>query len=56
MVHEYWDVERSDVPFEYLTDVGEMHLDTVFILVGVKIHLGELASLFQFVDGCKKGQ
>ena len=33
-----------------------MHLDTVLILVGVKIHLGELARLFQFIDGCKKAQ
>lgn len=55
MVHERLDVERSDVPFEYLTDVGEVHLNTVLILVGVKVHLGELASLFQFIDGCKKG-
>lgn len=54
MVHERLDVERSDVPFEYLTDVGEVHLDTVLILVGVKIHLGELAGLLQFIDGCKK--
>jgi hypothetical protein len=49
------DEERSDVPFEYLTDVGDMHLDTVLILVGVHIHLRELARLYQLIDGCKKG-
>jgi len=28
-----------------------MHLNTVLILVGAKIHLRELASLVQFIDG-----
>ena len=48
--------QRSDVPFKYLTDVREMHLNAVLILVGAKIHLRELASLVQFIDGCKNAR
>ena len=45
--------ERRNVPFKYLTDVGEVHLDTVFILVGAQLHLREPPSLLQLLDGCK---
>ena len=27
------EAERSNVPFKYLTHVGEVHLDTVLVLV-----------------------
>jgi hypothetical protein len=51
VIHEHLDVGRSDVPFKYLTDVGEVHLNAVLILVGVNVHLGELVSSFQFING-----
>jgi hypothetical protein len=33
-----------------------VHLDTVLVLVGALIHLGEMASLIQFIDGCEKAR
>jgi hypothetical protein len=43
----------DDIPFKYLADIGEVHLDAVLILVSAQFHLRELSSLIQFVDGWK---
>jgi hypothetical protein len=43
----------DDIPIKYLADIGEVHLDTVLILVSAQFHLRELSSLVQFVDGWK---
>ena len=53
---ESLDVEESNVPFKYLTNIGKVHLNTVLILVSALIHLGEVASLIQLIDGCEKAR
>jgi hypothetical protein len=44
-------VKSEDVPFKDFADVGEMHLQTVFIFVLLDSKLGEFACCLQLSDG-----
>jgi hypothetical protein len=37
---------------EYLSDVGEVHLDAVFVLVVFDVQIAKFTGLAQFVDRC----
>lgn len=38
------------VPFKCLADVGQVHLNAVFVLVGLNVHILEAPSLSKFCD------
>jgi hypothetical protein len=41
-----------DLPLEYLSDIGEVHLDAVFVLVVFNVQITKFTSLTQFVNRC----